>query len=183
MLCWLTTLKRTVSLPSWQPNTFPCSPSTGIIINDDSDEQKRSRLRDINFQGFAARLTAEGVWDLSRVGVYRLRDVLEEDPDYYIAGYTKLGPHLDVCIRPAEVWISLCAGVISRLCRSNGQGADRNDMPGGKHWGGKRGFSMERWEFWKEKLGGIAVNPEASEETRAIARKMKERMIVAEDGA
>jgi hypothetical protein len=42
---------------------------------------------------------------------------------------------------------------------------------------------MERWEFWKEKLGGIAVNPEASEETRAIARKMKERMIVAEDGA
>jgi hypothetical protein len=42
---------------------------------------------------------------------------------------------------------------------------------------------MERWEFWKEKLGGIAVNQEASEETRAIARKMKETMIVAEDGA
>jgi len=155
----------------------------GIIINDDSDEQKQSRLRDINFQGFAARLTTEGVWDLSRVGVYRLRDVLEEDPDYYIAGYNELGPHLNVCIRPAEVWISLCAGVISRLCKSNGEGADQNDMPGGKHWTGEPGFSTERWWFWKGKLGGIGVNQEASEETRAIARKMKETMIVAEHGA
>lgn len=56
-------------------------------------------------------------------------------------------------------------------------------MLGGKHWTGKCGFSMERWEFWKEKLGAIAVNKEASEVTRAIARKMKEMMIVAEAAA
>jgi hypothetical protein len=42
---------------------------------------------------------------------------------------------------------------------------------------------MERWEFWKEKLAAIAVNQEASEETRAIATKMRETMIGAEDGA
>ena len=38
----------------------------------------------INFQVFAARLTAGGIRDLSPLGVYRLRDVLKEDPDHYI---------------------------------------------------------------------------------------------------
>lgn len=150
--------------------------SHGIIINDHSDEEKGSRLRDINFQGFAARLTAAGVWDLSRLGVYRLRDVLEEDPDYYIPGYDKVGPHLDACILPAEVWICLCAKVILHFCRENGEGADRNDLPGGKHWKGRKGFSVERWEFWKKKLDEIAVNEEASDETRSTAKKMKENM-------
>jgi len=48
-----------------------------------------SRLRDINFQGFAARLTTEGVFDLSRLAVYRLCNFLEEDPDYCIHGFDK----------------------------------------------------------------------------------------------
>ncbi|KDR66990.1 hypothetical protein GALMADRAFT_161792 [Galerina marginata CBS 339.88] len=157
--------------------------SHGIIINDNSDEQKESRLRDINFQGFASRLTAAGVWDLSRLEVYRLRDVLEEDPDYYIAGFNNLGAHLDACIRPAEVWVTLCADVIFRFCRSNGQGADRDDMHGGTYWTGKRGFSMERWEFWKVQLDRIAVNQEASAETRDIAKDLKKKMIAAEDSA
>lgn len=152
----------------------------GIIINDDSDEEKKSRLRDINFQGFAARLTAEGVWDLSRLGVYRLRAVLEEGPDYYIAGYDKVGPHIDACILPAEVWISLSAKVILRFCRANGDGADRNDLPGGEYWKGKEGFSVERWEFWKQRLDEIMVNKEVSEETRSVAKKMKEKMIATE---
>ena len=112
--------------------------------------------------------------------MYRLRDVLEEDPDYYITGYDKLGPHLDACILPAEVWISLSAKVLLRFCRSNGEGADRNDLPGGRHWKGREGFSVARWEFWKQKLDEIAVNEEASEETRRIAKKMKEKMIATE---
>lgn len=150
------------------------------MINDDSDEEKASRLRDINFQGFAARLTVEAVRDVSRLAVCRLRDILEGDPDYYIPGYDKVGPHLDACIRPAEVWISLAAQVILRFCRANGEGAVRNDLPGGKYWKGKEGFSFERWEFWKLKLDEIAVNGEASEDTRNIAKGMKEKMVATE---
>ncbi|KAF8972515.1 hypothetical protein BDZ97DRAFT_2054011 [Flammula alnicola] len=152
----------------------------GIIINNDSDEEKQSRIHDINFQGFAARLTAEGVFDLSRLAVYRLRNVLEEDPDYYIAGYDKVGPHLDACILPANVWVSLAAKTIFGFCRANGEGASRNDMAGGKHWKGSAGFSVEQWQFWKQRLEEIAVNDEASKETRAVAKKMKETMIAAE---
>jgi hypothetical protein len=53
-------------------------------------------------------------------------------------------------------------------------------MGGGKHWKGSAGFSVERWEFWKQRLDEIAVNDEASEVTRDIAKKMKETMIAAE---
>lgn len=152
----------------------------GVIINDDSDNEKRSRIRDINFQAFAARLTTEGVFDLSRLAVYRLRNVLEEDPDFYIEGYNKVGPHLDAGILPANVWISLASKPILGFCRANGEGASRNDMAGGKHWKGSAGFSVERWQFWKQKLDEIAINDEASEETRGIAKMTKETMIAAE---
>ncbi|KAF8189033.1 hypothetical protein BJ912DRAFT_385377 [Pholiota molesta] len=152
----------------------------GIIINDDSDHQKQSRIRDINFQAFAARLTTEGVIDISKLAVFRLRDVLEQDPDHYIEGYNEVGPHLDTGILPANVWITLASNLIFGFCKANGEGASRNHMPGGKHWKGSVGFSVERWEFWKQRLDEIAINDEASEETRGIAKKMKETMIAAE---
>lgn len=53
-------------------------------------------------------------------------------------------------------------------------------MAGGKHWKGKDGFSMDRWEFWKRRLDKIAVNEKASEETRSIAKTMKEKMVATE---
>jgi hypothetical protein len=151
----------------------------GIIINDDSEEEKGSRIRDINFQAFAARLTIEGVWDVSRLAVYRIRNVLEVDPDFYLPGYDKVGPHLDTGIPVANVWISLAGKLIFGLCKVNGEGAARNDMAAGKYWKGSVGFSVERWEFWKQRLDEVA-NDEASEETRGIAKKIKETMIAAE---
>jgi hypothetical protein len=125
-------------------------------------------------------LTTEGVIDISKLAVFRLRDVLEEDPDYYIEGYNEVGPHLDTGILPANVWISLASKLIFGFCKANGEGASRNHMGGGKHWKGSVGFSIERWEFWKQRLDEIAINDEASEETRGIAKKMKETMIAAE---
>ncbi|KAF8180616.1 hypothetical protein BJ912DRAFT_929258 [Pholiota molesta] len=92
---------------------------------------KQSRIRDINFQAFAARLTTEGVIDISKLAVFRLRDVLEEDPDHYIEGYNEVGPHLDTGILPANVWITLASKLIFGFCKANGEGASRNHMGGG----------------------------------------------------
>jgi hypothetical protein len=152
----------------------------GIVINDDSDKEKRSRIRDINFQAFAARLTIAGVSDVSRLAVYRICNVLEVDPDFYLPGYDRVGPHLDTGIPVANVWICLAGKLIFDLCKLNGEGAARNDMAAGKYWTGSVGFSVERWEFWKRRLDEVAVNDEASEETRGIAKKMKEIMVAAE---
>jgi hypothetical protein len=79
----------------------------------------------------------------------------------------------------ANVWISLAGKLIFGLCKVNGEGAARNDMAAGKYWTGSVGFSVERWEFWKQRLDEVAVNEEASEDTRGIARKMKEIMVAA----
>jgi hypothetical protein len=50
-------------------------------------------------------------------------------------------------------------------------------LPGGKYWKVRERFSVGPigWEFWKQKLDEI-VNEEASEETRSVAKKMKEKM-------
>ena len=152
----------------------------GVIINDDSDAEKQSRIKDLNFQGFAARVTNAGVFDLSRLAVYRIRSVLEDNVDSYIPGYADVGNHLNVNILPVDVWISLSAKLLFGLCKAKGEGADRNDIPGGKNWTGVEGFSVERWEFWKQKLDEIAANGEGSAETRQIAEKIKATMIAAE---
>ncbi|KAF8189026.1 hypothetical protein BJ912DRAFT_926211 [Pholiota molesta] len=39
---------------------------------------------------------------------------------------------------------------------------------------------VERWKFWGQRLDEIAMNDEASEETRGNAKKMKEMMITTE---
>ena len=114
--------------------------------------------------------------------MYRLRDLLEEDPDddHTPEVDNKQGPHLDAYILPAAVWISIASTVIFGFCKVNGDGADRNDICGGKHWTGSEGFSVDRWEWWKQRLEQIAVNEEASEETRNIAKKMMETMVITE---
>ncbi|KAF9567162.1 hypothetical protein CPC08DRAFT_814364 [Agrocybe pediades] len=152
----------------------------GVIINDESEAEKQSRIRDLNFQGFAARLTNAKIFDLSRLAVYRIRSVLEDDADYYITGYDDVGTHLDVNILPAQVWIDLTSKLLYDLCQENGAGAARNDIAGGKHWKGAAGFSRARWDFWKQKLDEIAENDKAKEETRKTARKMKATMLAAE---
>ncbi|KAF9470368.1 hypothetical protein BDN70DRAFT_821464 [Pholiota conissans] len=155
--------------------------SHAIIIADDSEDEKRSRVRNLNFQSFAAQLTAEGLFDVSRAAVYSFSGALEEDPDSEsIESANKVGTHLDAYILPINVWISLAAKRIWELCKVNGEGALRNDMPGGAHWTGKEGFSVERWQFWKQRLDEVAVTTEASDQTRAIAKAMKEKMVAVE---
>ncbi|KAF9521997.1 hypothetical protein CPB83DRAFT_900029 [Crepidotus variabilis] len=138
----------------------------GVNITDCSDEQKVTRIRDINFQGFATLLTLAGLHDFTNLAVYRIRDVLEVDPDYHYEGFTDVGALFNIGILPAEV---------------NGEGTVQNDMVGGKHWKGRKGFSLGRWNFWKERLNVIAVSEQASECTRLIARKMKANMVAAEE--
>jgi hypothetical protein len=44
-------------------------------------------------------------------------------------------------------------------------------LPGGKYRKGREQFSVDGWEFCKQKLDEI-VNEETSEETRSVAKKM-----------
>ncbi|KAF9529963.1 hypothetical protein CPB83DRAFT_925422 [Crepidotus variabilis] len=81
----------------------------------------------------------------------------------------------------AEVWIKRCAKLLHRLSKTHGEGVSQNDMADEKHWKGAKGFSVERWNFWKEILDVITVSEQASKRTRLTARDLKAIMIAAEE--
>jgi hypothetical protein len=44
------------------------------------------------------------------------------------------------------------------------------DKDGGKNWKGANGFSIERWNFWKKRLGEIKGLAQASEKTKELGK-------------
>ena len=75
----------------------------------------------------------------------------------------------------AGIWILLCGNVIFAHCRNPGTPlANFNDV--GKNWKGVNGFSIERWIFWKKRLGEIKCHDQASEKTKELAAEVEERM-------
>ena len=73
----------------------------------------------------------------------------------------------------------LCGNVIFAHCRrstgsSNPPGTGRprynlNDALAGRNWKGGDGFSIDRWNFWKKRIGEIKDHDQASEKTKKVA--------------
>ena len=47
---------------------------------------------------------------------------------------------------------------------------------GGALWDGKRGFCLERWEFWKERFGAIGLKADVDDNTKDWAEQAKRTM-------
>ena len=59
---------------------------------------------------------------------------------------------------------------------------DAGSNLGGANWKGMKGFSIEWWNFWKQRFGKIKVHDQASQKTREIASKLEEMMARIEFG-
>ena len=98
----------------------------------------------------------------------------EVEPDKRAKAYHKQGPGLDVYVPLAVMWLFLCGNVIFVHCRrsgsSNQPGTGRpryNDA--GRNWKGVDGFSIDRWNFWKRRIGEIKDHDQVSEKTKKVA--------------
>ena len=68
----------------------------------------------------------------------------------------------------AVIWIFLCGNVILAHCRNPGTPpTGYNDA--GRNWKGAKGFSIERWNFWKKRFGEIKDHDQASKKTKRLA--------------
>ena len=76
-------------------------------------------------------------------------------------------------IPPAATWIRLAGPSIHKLCvdRHDANATCRFLEPGCTwEWAGGKGFSLERWQFWKRKLAELAAEQSLDEHLRAIAQ-------------
>lgn len=83
-------------------------------------------------------------------------------------------------VPPAATWILLAGECIHGLCandhsRQDGApGSTPNDVRW--LWGKGRGYSLERWAFWRARFGDIAQAGDLSGEIREIAKRAAEAM-------
>lgn len=83
-------------------------------------------------------------------------------------------------VPPAATWVLFAGESIHKLCEID---HDRKDgapgsTPNGDEWlwGKGRGYSLERWAFWKKRFGSIAATEDLKDSVRDIATRAKSVM-------
>ena len=66
----------------------------------------------------------------------------------------------EIYVPPAATWILLAGEKIHELCKSDYNRQERGRSSGAMAswlWCGDRGYSLGRWEYWKQRFGEIAM--------------------------
>ncbi|KGO54208.1 Protein of unknown function DUF3632 [Penicillium expansum] len=126
------------------------------------DSRQNAISRIISRDKFTARLmaTKESVFAYSWFALITLRGALETPADQSSAG------NLEALIPAAAAWISILGADIYQW-KEEFDGALGK---GGTLWKGQHGFCKERWQFWKERFGELAISEEIGDEARTAAR-------------
>ncbi|KAJ6137196.1 hypothetical protein N7471_003682 [Penicillium samsonianum] len=133
------------------------------------DSRRNAISRIINRDKFTARLmaTKKPVFAYSWFALITLREALEKPADQSSAR------NLEALIPAAATWISILGADIYQW----NEGFDGALGKGGPLWKGQHGFCKERWLFWKERFGELAVTEvEIGDEVRTAARDAKRSM-------
>lgn len=136
------------------------------IDKDDIATNAASQQQWINISIFSAKLAATKVPQLNELsrGGYVLRTLLENTPEDI--------NELRGTVPAAAVWINLNGKTIYE---SKGKMEGEYDWITSE-WKGEKGWSKERWTFWKERFATISTEEALDKETREIAKNAAELM-------
>lgn len=128
----------------------------------------------MNFESFVARLTARRISNFSTYGLWALGDALENEPDHRATEYRHQSFWLDRRIPFAAQWIEISGSNIFQHSKG------RKDNGGGNRVKRKgiefKGFSPERWAFWKQSFKSISTFDQTDATTQRIADETGELM-------
>ncbi|KAF2160862.1 hypothetical protein M409DRAFT_59648 [Zasmidium cellare ATCC 36951] len=131
-----------------------------------------------NTNAFFARIIRAGLVHYWNLGIWALRDVLEQEPRGDAKG--SQARHIDAGLPAAMVWIRILGEEAYRYASQNQRDQDvRYDVnePGPKlGWEGMEVWTMARWVFWKEKFRVMAAREKLSDESREMAKGAAEYM-------
>jgi len=134
-----------------------------------------------SLNAFSARLAQVELLNLDDYAIWAMRYSLEDGTLGKVSEVTgqvkegELNPDvLDAHIPAAAVWIFYARSLIWQLSQKNADAS--TSTRGGPAWNGSAGYSVERWNFWKERLGYFSERDDLSEKTRSMAKRAKELM-------
>lgn len=140
-------------------------------------DQTSSRLRWLNVNAFAARITAcQCAAEFQTFGLWSLREALEEG-SWEEDGANEVQSTLDGSVPAAAQWI-FHAGRAIFACELEIEPSPRVGDPlrGGALWDGKSEFSKERWSLWKKRFEWMQRVPTLAASTKEISKKAVEAM-------
>ncbi|KAF9261120.1 hypothetical protein L218DRAFT_544881 [Marasmius fiardii PR-910] len=123
----------------------------------------------VNRNAFAAQITVAHVDDFELYAIWTLRDALEE---------TKVNTSLNVLVPAAAQWIFIAGRLIYQSEREWVLPPNQGDPARGGSLipDIKKGFSKERWAFWKKGFEGIGEDSGEQKETKRIATEAWKKM-------
>ncbi|KAI2617360.1 hypothetical protein GGR54DRAFT_204150 [Hypoxylon sp. NC1633] len=156
-------------------------------------EREARRQAFTNQNAFLAKITARAARDpaTKRTAVLDQRErggeviveALEETPwDEKSPTYDAEGDKvaiLDAYIPAAAQWLKFCAEGMYEKALS-GQSRSWEYPYNETNWGAQKGWSKERWDFWRKRFLEISEMPELKEETRLMAKECVDKMIEVE---
>lgn len=103
-----------------------------------------------------------------------MTEALEKIPDPRAKAWQTQGPVLDAWVPIASEWIRIAGDIIVQKCR-DGVETNGRAFPDNKR--GRKGFFMDRWQFWKDGFGRVSEMEQASPSTKSMADAAQTRMV------
>ncbi len=114
----------------------------GMLIRELWNTSGPGREDWTTINAFAARLTAAGVLDLDNFGIWAMRTALETDD--------KSNQDVGSQVSAAAAWIEYAGKRMYDLSLHDAKGSQATR--GGPKWEGAAGYSVARWNYWKDKF-------------------------------
>ncbi|KAK0612768.1 hypothetical protein B0T17DRAFT_383963 [Bombardia bombarda] len=149
---------------AWQDPTR----SFGQIANDDTYSAW------VNLNAFMARLIAAGTVSWFELPIWEFRDALEESLDE-LSQRNK-----DTRLLVAVHWMRIAGKAVrdQALMGRDLDEAEARMLRGGELFAGKTGYTLERWEFWRQRF--TEAKEQVSEPVRAAVDEALKHMVVVE---
>lgn len=132
----------------------------------------------INLEAFLARITQSGIASWSWLGLTAFHAAFEVEPDSRAQAFQKQGPGLDASVPRVAIWLELVGSKVYEEVKA-GTLSDTKYATGG-NWKNPKGFSKERWDYWKRRAGEVAIHDQAAEATKVLAKKVEHMMMALE---
>lgn len=153
------------------PELVPLGMLVRELWNTAPDESTESWTA---LNAFVARMEAGGLLNFDVYAVWALRSALEDWTPVPGAQDPLDADALNAAIPPAVVWILYAQDKIKELSQKGEEG-DRVTR-GGPRWTGPSGFSVERWNFWRQRFEEMSNRGDLNEEARALADRAYKSM-------
>jgi len=129
------------------------------------DDEEFRKWKNIN--GALAIMSNEGLYGGAYKTITCLALALEHDDAMTRKTKEAMKTRLEIHLPVAALWVVTSTPYLYKLCVANACSDEEGRVS--QTWKGKEGYSLDRWEFWKERFVALEGHQLATAEAKASA--------------